>query len=225
MVLAGVSEAVLLASGAVVNAVSPEWGLWIWVGVLAGSVVLLIFVGAKLDQRIYWQIRGGAAGNRHAPYQIDVQETSEVSFLPFLRVAVEVRVVNGSDTPLHIRSVHLDAILRRGLTKRRQPLDFECLQLGGKLLSQRQRALASLATVPPNGVFDGWAHFHLRGDFEVDALRHFRFTIRLSNLHTLCVRFRVRETYAAYQGQSTIQIIHPPGRHPGALATGYSELS
>lgn len=171
--------------------------------------MVLVIALTKVDQRVLWQLRGGAAGNQHQPHQVDVRETSEVSFRPFLRVAVEMCVVNGSDTPLHIQSVHLDAVLRRGLLRRRQSLDLECLQSGGNLLSPRPHALASLATIPPNRVFDGWAHFHLRREFEVDALRHFRFTIRLSNRHSLCVRFRVRETYAAYQGRSTIQIIAP----------------
>ena len=201
------SQLAIWSGGGAVSAVIGST-LGLWLAVFAVAIVGFIVV-TMWDRIMPWRLRGGTAGNQHEPYQIDVRETSEVSFRPFLRVAVEVGVANGSDMPLHIQSVHLDAILRRGLTKRRQPLDLECLQSGGKLLPRRQHALASLATVPPNGAFDGWAHFHLRRDFEADALRHFRFRIRLSNRHSLCVRFRVRETYAAYQGQSTIQIIAP----------------
>ena len=106
-VVAICTDSLFAAVGAIVHALIPDWWIWIWGGVLCASAVALVVALTKADQWVLWRLRGGTAGNQHEPYQIDVRETSEVSFRPFLRVAVEVRVANGSDTPLHIQSVHL----------------------------------------------------------------------------------------------------------------------
>ena len=139
------------------------------------------------------------------PYVAEVHEDSEVSFRPFLRVAVHLGIANRSDTSMHIQSVNLDARLASGWRGRFVAIPLEAVQVGGDLISPSE-SRTSLIVVEPRERFLGYVHFSRPDGFEVDALRSFRLTVDVEGHKRQRCRFLVKEKQAAYLGQSTIRI-------------------
>ena len=197
------SQLFIWAGGGAVNAVIGST-LGLWLAVFAVAIVGFIVV-TMWDRIMPWWLRGGTAGNQHEPYQIDVRETSEVSFRPFLHVAVHLGIANRSDTSMHIQSVELDARLARGWRGRFVAIPLESVQVGGDLIRPSE-SRTSLIIIEPRERFLGDVHFYQPDEIEIDALRSFRLTVDVEGQKCQRFRFFVKEKQAAYLSQSTIRI-------------------
>lgn len=108
-------QAFIAAIASAVTIVGPEeWLLGIWVDSAVVSAIGLT-VTIVWYRLFPWQPRGCV---------VTVREDSEVSFRPFLRVAVALDSENLTDRSLRLELTELEAVLLGEWTRRVEPIHF-----------------------------------------------------------------------------------------------------
>ena len=134
-----------------------------------------------------------------------IADESEVTYRPFLRIALAVVLSNYSGSTVTIRKAAIDAVLRHrsGINARMESISFECAQIGGDL----SKSPKIFSAKPDDDDIKGYLHFNSR-EVVTDTIRFFRGTVVLSNGRTERFRFRVVDTYSANIGQSPIALMN-----------------
>ena len=163
----------------------------------------VVRVGVRIVVGLWSRVRG----RQRRRCAVTVRDDTEVSFRPFVRVAVALDIENSTDRPLRFELAELDAMLRRGWTRRFEPVPFEAFQVNGHLIAADEDGHLPPFNIPACERMTCFVHFSRPAAFEMDALRHFLFTMRVSGQRRQRVLFRVMDTYAANIRQSTVHVV------------------
>ena len=170
--------------------------------VLAIVEKLALHVAVRIMIRQWSRIRG----RQRRSLIVTVRDDTSVSFRPFVRVAVALDIENSTGEPLRIELVELDAVLDHGWSGRFKPIPFEAFQVDGDLTFARDDGTLPSFDIPARERMTCFVHFSRPAAFELDALSHFRYTMRVSGQRRQRVRFRVADTYAANIAQSPVHV-------------------
>ena len=149
---------------------------------------------------------------------VTVRDDSEVSFRPVVRVAVALDIVNLTCKPVQVEPVELEAVFSRGWSDRFKPLLFEAFQVNGRLIAALDNGRLPPVDIPAGA--STFMHFLRLGLFELDALLHFRYTLRIAGQRRQRVRFHATDTYAASIAQSTVHVVRQLLGIPGGTGCG-----